>query len=127
MNLIAEYQQSLIDAAYSVNVDIYGMNLIAEYQQSLIDAAYSVNVNIYGMNLIAEYDHLWLMRFIPWAYNNGISCINHILIDLYNGIYSVNIYINGISCINQRCSFHCNNIFFYIKVYVNTTFHISHD
>ena len=110
MNLIAEYQQSLIYAAYSVNVNIYGMNLIAEYQQSLIDAAYSVNVNIYGMNLIAEYDHLWLMRFIPWVYNNGISCI-----DLYNAIYSVNIYINGISCINQRCSFHCNNIFFFIS------------
>ena len=79
MNLIAEYQQSLIDAAYSVNVNIYGMNLIAEYQQSLIDAAYSVNVNIYGMNLIAEYDHLWLMRFIPWAYNNLIDLIDLIL------------------------------------------------
>ena len=50
----------------------YGINHIAEYQQSLIDAAYSVNLYIYGMNLIAEYDHLWLMRFIPWGYNNVI-------------------------------------------------------
>ena len=49
----ADYEQSLIDAAYSLNVYIYGMILIAEYDQSMTDAVYSVD-----------------------TYNNGLSCIN---------------------------------------------------
>ena len=32
----------MIDAAYSVNVSIYGINPIAEFDQYMIDAAYSV-------------------------------------------------------------------------------------
>ena len=40
--VIAEYEQPLIDAAYSVNVSIYGINPIAEFDQYMIDAAYSV-------------------------------------------------------------------------------------
>ena len=42
INHIAEYELSLIDAAYSVNVYIYGMNPIVEIDQYMIDAAYSV-------------------------------------------------------------------------------------
>ena len=42
INRIWEYEQSLIDSAYSVNVYTYGMNLIAEYGQSMTDAVYSV-------------------------------------------------------------------------------------
>ena len=49
----ADYQQSLIDADFSLNVYIYGMILIAEYDQSMTDAVNSVD-----------------------TYNNGISCIN---------------------------------------------------
>ena len=40
--VIAKYEQSLIDAAYSVNVSIYGINPIAEFGRYMIDAAYSV-------------------------------------------------------------------------------------
>ena len=40
--VIAEYEQSLIDAAYSVNVSIYGINPNAEFDQYMNDAAYSV-------------------------------------------------------------------------------------
>ena len=39
-----EYEQSLIDAAYSVNEYIYGINLIAENDQSMTDAVYSVAI-----------------------------------------------------------------------------------
>ena len=57
---LAEYGQSMADAGKLMKLIplryFYGINRIWEYEQSLIDSAYSVNVYIYGMNLIAEYD-----------------------------------------------------------------------
>ena len=57
---LAEYGESMADAGKLMQLIplrfFYGINRIGEYEQSLIDAAYSVNVYIYGMNLIAEYD-----------------------------------------------------------------------
>ena len=56
---LAEYGQSMADAGGLMQLIplryFYGINRIREYEQSLIDAAYSVSVYIYGMNLIAEY------------------------------------------------------------------------